>query len=244
MSIDKKTTALAENIEEKHKAFEEKRTILVEKQTTLKNLLATRENLKEEAHHQSDEWERNLLASGGVETEASDTTTFLSGMAMQKLERINPLIEKAQAEVIIARFDAGKAALEYINQHKELRSLVIEPECRALMGSLRPVLEIAWGLHCMTQGMDYEFDNMLKDVLNDVKKSDNSHPAEQHLQAASGDAETPLSLFPGPVPSVMKEVIRRSPSAAQMAMARTSPQKMQALADGREPCKGLSQGGA
>lgn len=41
----------------------------------------------------------------------------------------------------------------------------------------------------------------------------------------------------------MKEVIRRSPSAAQMAMARTSPQKMQALADGREPCKGLSQGG-
>ncbi|WP_441546295.1 hypothetical protein [Citrobacter freundii] len=244
MSIDKKTTALAENIEEKHKAFEEKRAILVEKQTTLKNLLATRESLKEEAHHQSDEWERNLLASGGVETEASDTTTFLSGMAMQKLERINPLIEKAQAEVISARFDAGKAALEYINQHKELRALVIEPECRALLGGLRPVLEIAWGLHCMTQGMEYEFDNMLKDVLNDVKKSDNSHPAEQHLQAVSGDAETPLSLFPGPVPSVMKEVIRRSPSAAQMAMARTSPQKMQALADGREPCKGLSQGGA
>ncbi|EIY5382294.1 TPA: hypothetical protein R4Z70_002979 [Klebsiella variicola subsp. variicola] len=244
MSIDKKITALAENIDEKRAYFEGCYAVLAEKQTTLKNLLATRESLKEEAHHQSDEWERNLLASGGVETEASDTTTFLSGMAMQKLERINPLIEKAQAEVITARFDAGQAALEYINQHKELRALVIEPECRALLGSLRPLLEIAWGLHCMTQGMDYEFDNMLKDVLNDVKKSDNSHPAEQHLQSASGDAETPLSLFPGPVPSVMKEVIRRSPSAAQMAMARTSPQKMQALADGREPCKGLSQGGA
>ena len=241
MSIDKKITALAENIDEKRAYFEGCYAVLAEKQTTLKNLLATRESLKEEAHHQSDEWD---LASGGVETEASDTTTFLSGMAMQKLERINPLIEKAQAEVITARFDAGQAALEYINQHKELRALVIEPECRALLGSLRPLLEIAWGLHCMTQGMDYEFDNMLKDVLNDVKKSDNSHPAEQHLQSASGDAETPLSLFPGPVPSVMKEVIRRSPSAAQMAMARTSPQKMQALADGREPCKGLSQGGA
>ncbi|RRE43831.1 hypothetical protein EAO28_18925 [Klebsiella pneumoniae] len=83
MGIDKKTTVLAENIEEKHKDFEEKRAILIEKQTTLKNLLATRESLKEEAHHQSGEWERNLLASGGVETEASDTTTLLSGMAMQ-----------------------------------------------------------------------------------------------------------------------------------------------------------------
>ncbi|MCP6269507.1 hypothetical protein NL475_25915, partial [Klebsiella pneumoniae] len=116
---------------------------------------------------------------------------------------------------------------------------VIEPECQVLLSSLRPALEIAWGLHSMTQGMDYEFDNMLKDVLNDVKKSANSHPAEQHIQAASGDTETPLSLFPGPIPSVMKEIIRWSPSAAQMAMARTSPQKMQALADGREPCKGL-----
>ena len=244
MSIDKVITELAGNIEEKHNIFEEKHVILVEKQTTLKNLLSTRKSLESEAHHQSDEWERNLLAAGGVETEASDTTTFLSGMAMQKLERINPLIEKAQAEVIISRFDAGKAALEYINQHKELRSLVIEPECRALLGGLRPVLEIAWGLHCMTQGMDYEFDNMLKDVLNDVKKGGNSHPAEEYIQAAVGDAETPLSLFPGPVPFVMKEVIRRSPSAAQMAMARTSPPKMQALADGREPCKGLDQGGA
>lgn len=145
MSIDKKITALAENIDEKRAYFEGCYAVLAEKQTTLKNLLATRESLKEEAHHQSDEWERNLLASGGVETEASDTTTFLSGMAMQKLERINPLIEKAQAEVITARFDAGQAALEYINQHKELRALVIEPECRALLGSLRPLLEIAWG---------------------------------------------------------------------------------------------------
>ena len=122
MGIDKKTTVLAENIEEKHKDFEEKRAILIEKQTTLKNLLATRESLKEEAHHQSGEWERNLLASGGVETEASDTTTLLSGMAMQKLERINPLIEKAQAEVITARFDAGKAAL---NISTSIRSCVL-----------------------------------------------------------------------------------------------------------------------
>lgn len=244
MSIDKKITTLAENIDEKRSFFEGFYAVLVEKQTTLKNLLVTRENLESEARHQSDEWEQNLLASGGVETEASDTATFLSGMAMQKLERINPLIEKAQAEVITARFDAGKAALEYINQHKELRSLVIEPECRALLSSLRPVLEIAWGLHCMTQGMDYEFDNMLKDVFNDVKKGNNSHPAEQHLQAAAGDAENPFSLFPGPIPSVMKEVMRQSPSAAQMAMARTSTQKMQALADGSERCKGLGQGGA
>lgn len=244
MSIDHKISLKAENVAEKKSLFDGVYTTLIEKKTTLKNLLATRDSLKEEAHHQSDEWERNLLASGGVETETSDTTTFLSGMAMQKLERINPLIEKAQAEVITARFDAGKAALEYINQHKDLRSLIIEPECRELLAGLRPVLEIAWGLHRMMQGQEYEFDNMLNDVLNGVKKDHNLHPAEQHLQVSAGDAEAPLSLFPGPVPAVMREVLRRSPSAAQMAMARTNSQKMQALADGREMCKGLGQGGA
>lgn len=66
MSIDKKITALAGNIDEKRAFFEGCNAALVEKQTTLKNLLTTRESLKAEAHHQSDEWERNLLASGGL----------------------------------------------------------------------------------------------------------------------------------------------------------------------------------
>jgi hypothetical protein len=37
----------------------------------------------------------------------------------------------------------------------------------------------------------------------------------------------------------MRNIMRRSPSGAQMAMARNDPEKMRALADGREPCKGM-----
>lgn len=48
-----------------------------------------------------------------------------------------------------------------------------------------------------------------------------------------------MKLYPGNIPPEVATVIHRSPSPAQMAVARNAPQKKKALAEGIEKCKGF-----
>lgn len=239
MKMTPELTLLAENAATVRLEFDEAYGLLKAKQATVQNLLDTRQKLEEEAGRQSDGWEQSLLASGGVESEDSDKATLLASLAKEKLGRISPLIDAARVEVLKLRYDAADKARRYDFAWRELSTALIQPECEALLNSLRDSLVIVRGLFALSPLPAHDFDNLLGSLVRDITRENNLTPARDYLAAVADDSENALHLWPGSYPENMRNIMRRSPSGAQMAMARNDQEKMRALADGREPCKGM-----
>lgn len=239
MKMTPELTRLAENVATLRREFDAVNDLLKEKQETVKNLLDTRKKLEEETSRQSEGWEQSLLASGGIESEDSDRATLLASLAKDKLGRISPLIDAARAEVLTLRYNAAEKARHYDFAWRELCAALIQPECEALLTHLRDSLAIAHGLFALSPLPPHEFDNLLGTLVRDITRENDLTPAREYLAAAAEDSENALHLWPGSFPENMRNVMRRSPSGGQMALARNDPEKMRALADGREPCKGM-----
>lgn len=230
---------MAERAQELHGKFDETNRLLIEKLETVENLLDTRKKLDEEAGKQSDDWEKSLLASGGVESEKSDKATLLGGLARQKLERIDPLIYSARKEALMLRCSTAEAAIEYSNAWLNLCRPLIESECKHLVNSLRPTLKIINGLLGPSPLPSDTLEYMVMNLIREIESNNNNAAAQEYLSEVTRDKENAMNLYPGAFPGEMQNAMRSSPSGAQMALARNKEDMMRALAEGREPCKGL-----
>lgn len=230
---------MAERAQELHSKFNETNRLLIEKLETVDNLLDTRKKLDEEASKQSDDWEKSLLASGGVESEKSDKATLLGGLAQQKLERIDPLIYNARKEALMLRYKAAEEAIEYSSAWSNLCEPIIESECKRLVNSLRPTLKIINGLLGPSPLPFHTLENMVIDLIREIERNNNNAAAQEYLAEVTSDKENAMNLYPGALSEEMLNAMCSSPSGAQMALARNKEDMMRALAEGREPCKGL-----
>ncbi|HDX9102724.1 TPA: hypothetical protein RQO64_002349 [Klebsiella oxytoca] len=240
MKMTPELTRLAESVTTLRREFDEANVPLKDKLDTVQNLLDTRKKLEEEAGRQSNGWEQSLLASGGVESEDSDKASLLASLAKEKLGRISPLIEAARVEALKLRYSTAEKARRYDFAWHALCSALIRPECEALINDLRESLEIVRGLLVLSRVPTHELDNLLTALMGDIARENNLNPAQEYLAMAEGDTGNPLHLWPGVFPAEASAAIRLSPSAGQMALARKDTALMQALAEGREPCKGLN----
>lgn len=219
--------------------FEAAYTRYHEQQTLINNLLETRQKMEQEAAGASDGWLKALIGATGIQTEETGKLTLMAGMAKENLSRITPAIDEAREKQLMLCYEAAEAGNEYTTLHYSLCLMVIKPACIRLLEDIRPVLEILHGLISLSPMMDYEMDNMLSDLLRDIKKQDNKSVAMECINQAMEDTNNSLYSWPGVFPSEVGYVLRRSPSSAQMALARNNPEKMKALVSGAENCKGF-----
>lgn len=208
-------------------------------QTLINNLLETRQKMEQEAAGASDGWLKALIGATGLQTEETGKLTLMAGMAKENLARITPAIDEAREELLTLCYEAAKAGTEYRTLYDSLCTMVIKPTCIRLLEDIRPVLEILSGLIALSPVPEYEINNMLGDLLLDIKKQDNKPVAMECINQAMTDTNNSLYSWPGAFPSEVGYVLRRSPSPAQMALARNNPEKMKALVSGAENCKGF-----
>lgn len=210
-----------------------------EQQTLINNLLETRQKMEQEAAGASDDWLKSLIGSAGLQTEDTGKLTLMAGMAKENLSRIIPAIDEAREKLLTLCYEAAEAGTEFRKFHDNLCRMVIKPACTRMLEDIRPVLEILSGLIALSPVPEYEIDNIIGDLLRTIKKQDNKHAAMEYINQSMPDANNSLYLWPGTFPSEVGYILRRSPSPAQMALARNNPEKMKALVNGSENCKGF-----
>ncbi|ECW2476997.1 hypothetical protein DOW47_27250 [Salmonella enterica subsp. enterica serovar Florida] len=220
------------------KKFEEVYGKYCEQEKFINNMTLTRQELEKEVDSLSENWLESLVSAAGIQTEETGKISVMAGIAKENLERITPAIDEARLKLLDLCYEAATAGVDYRAKHNELAKAVINPLRTELIKEIQNKVELLHGLNLLSSFPAYETDNDLSEVIKNIETGNSKAVALEYIQKSTDDNDMP-GLYPGSVPSEIAIVMRRSPSPAQMAVARNIPQKKKALAEGGEKCKGF-----
>lgn len=204
------------------------------------NLIDTKKTMEATASGTSEQWLKSLVDAGGVQTEETERFSLMAGMAKENLERITPAISKAKEERLTLLYKAAEAANAYKAIHRRLCAHVVTETGKSLLSNVANTFVILRGLIDMSPMPEYEFVNLVSWMLGEVKKKDCKKEAMNYIEAANScDAPHPLGNFPISLSPDVDSILRKSPSATQMILARRDKNKMEALISGKEECRGF-----
>ncbi|EEA3736343.1 hypothetical protein J5047_000364 [Salmonella enterica] len=221
------------------KKFEEVYGQYREQEELIGNMLITREQLEEEVNNLSENWLNALIGAAGVQTEETGKISVMAGMSKDNLERIIPVIDSERLKLLDLCYEAAAAGADYKAKHNDLAKAVINPLREDLIKEIQNKAELLHGLNLLSSFPAYETDNALSEVIKNIETDNSKAAALEYIRKATDDNNNTLELYPGYVPSEIAIVMQRSPSPAQMAVAKNIPQKKKALAEGGEKCKGF-----
>ncbi|EBH8906793.1 hypothetical protein ACE2PB_000440 [Salmonella enterica] len=221
------------------KKFEEVYGKYCEQEKFINNMTMTRLELEKEVGSLSENWLESLVSAAGVQTEETGKISVMAGIAKENLERITPAIDEARLKLLDLCYEAATAGVDYRAKHNELAKAAINPLRTELIKEIQNKVELLHGLNLLSSFPAYETDNALSEVIKNIETDNSKAAALEYIRKATDDNNNTLELYPGYVPSEIAIVMQRSPSPAQMAVAKNIPQKKKALAEGGEKCKGF-----
>lgn len=211
-----------------------------EQDTLIKNMTETRKQLEEDANNLSKSWLDNLISASGVQTEETGKISVMAGIAKENLDRIIPAMDEARLKLLDLCYEAASAGVDYRSKYNALAEAVINPLRADLIKEIQGKVKLLHGLNLLSALPVYETENVLSEMVTEVKKHNSRPDALEYVhKAIENNNNELLNLYPDTFPAEVSMVIQRSPSPAQMAVALNSPQKRKALADGLEKCKGF-----